>query len=207
MDNGSKWWVSLIEGIIAILLGLYLLFGGNAAAGNIALVAGVFMFIAGVLALFRRSDDAIGRYQGIVAVIVGALLLFLYAFDILGFYWDMTIFAIGAILVGLLGLYANLFDRRGRDFSWGRVLFNALLVLWGIMIFFSRMQDFDLQFWTAIILIALGVILALWGFFSRDDGETAEEDDAAKDVPDEVPPEETVSKIEDTLDDASDEAS
>ncbi len=168
MENEKSWWAPLVQGIIAIILGLYILIGGDPAAGNVVLVAGLYILIAGIISLFRGSSDAIGRYQGIVGVIVGALVLFLYAFDILPTFWDFTIFAIGAILVGAMGLYANFFDRGGRDFSWGPVLINALLILWGAMIFFSRVQDFDLQSITAWILIAIGAILALWGFFSRN---------------------------------------
>lgn len=202
MDSGSKWWVTVLEGIVALILGFYLLFGGDAAAGNVALVAALYMLIAGILSLFRGSDDAIGRYQGIIAVIVGALLLFLYAFNILPFYWDMTIFAIGAVIVGLLGLYSAFFDRGGRAFSWGPVLVNALLVLWGVLIFLARVQDFDLQSVTAWILIIMGAIIAIWGYFHRDD-----EDDAAKeDVSKEISPDDTASQIEDVKDEASDEA-
>ena len=197
MNNGSKWWVTLVEGIVAILLGLYLVFGGDAAAGNVALVLALYMLIVGVLALLRRSDDAIGRYQGIVAVIVGALVLFLYAFNILPFYWDMTIFAIGAVLVGLMGLYSEFFDRGGRSLSWSRVLVNALLLVLGIMVFFARVQDFDLQAVIGWILIAMGVIIAVWGYLNRDEEEEVEE----------VSAEVVQDKIEDTREDASDEAS
>ena len=197
MNNGRSWWMTLIQGIVAIVLGLYLLFGGDAAAGNVALVAALYMLVAGVLALIRGSDDAIGRYQGIIAVVVGALVLFLYAFDILSTYWDFTIFAIGAILVGLLGLYSEFFDRRGRDLSWARVLVNALLLLWGVMIFFARVQDFDLQSVTAWILIAMGAIIAVWGYLSRDKEEAVEE----------VTPDSIQAKVDDTIEDASDETS
>ena len=197
MNNGSRWWVTVIEGIVAVLLGLYLVFGGDAAAGNVALVLALYMLIVGVLALLRRSDDAIGRYQGIVAVIVGALVLFLYAFNILPFYWDMTIFAIGAVLVGLMGLYSEFFDRGGRSLSWSRVLVNALLLVLGIMVFFARVQDFDLQAVIGWILIAMGVIIAVWGYLNRDEEEEVEE----------VSAEVVQDKIEDTREDASDEAS
>ena len=201
MNSGSKWWVTVLEGVVALILGFYLLFGGDAAAGNVALVAALYMLIAGILSLFRGSDDAIGRYQGIIAVIVGALVLFLYAFNILPTYWDFTIFAIGAIIVGLLGLYSAFFDRGGRAFSWGPVLVNALLVLWGVMIFFARVQDFDLQSVTAWILIIMGAIIAIWGYFNRGDEEVVEE------VPEDVTPEDVQEKIEDTIEDATDEAS
>jgi uncharacterized membrane protein HdeD (DUF308 family) len=199
--NGRSWWVTLIEGIVIVLLGLYLLFGGDAAAGNVILVLALYMLIVGIIALIRGSNDRIGRYQGIIAVIVGALVLFLYAFDILPTYWDFTIFAIGAVLVGLMGLYSEFFDRGGRDFSWGRFLFNALLLLLGVMVFFARIQDFDLQAIIAWILVAMGAIMAVWAFLNRDKNEVVEEN------PEKVTPKNVEEKIEDTVQDATDEAS
>jgi uncharacterized membrane protein HdeD (DUF308 family) len=199
--NGRSWLVTLIEGIAIILLGLYLLFGGDAAAGNVALVLALYMLIVGVIALIRGSRDRIGRYQGIIAVIVGVLVLFLYAFNILPTFWDFTIFAIGAILVGLMGLYSEFFDRGGRGFSWGRFLFNALLLLLGVMVFYSRIQDFDLQAIISWILIAMGAIMAIWAFLNRDKEEVVEE------IPKEVTPKDVQEKIEEPVEDVTDEAS
>jgi uncharacterized membrane protein HdeD (DUF308 family) len=194
--NGRSWWVTLIEGIVIALLGFYLLLGGDVAAGNVALVLALYMLFVGVIALIRGSSDRIGRYQGIIAVVVGALVLFLYAFNILPTFWDFTIFAIGAILVGLMGLYSEFFDRGKRDFSWGRFLFNALLVLLGVMIFFARIQDFNLQAIISWILIAMGVIMAVWAFLNRDKEEVVEE------IPKEVAPEDIQKEIEDVTDEA-----
>lgn len=194
--NGRSWWVTLIEGIVIALLGFYLLLGGDVAAGNVALVLALYMLFVGVIALIRGSSDRIGRYQGIIAVVVGALVLFLYAFNILPTFWDFTIFAIGAILVGLMGLYSEFFDRGKRDFSWGRFLFNALLVLLGVMIFFARIQDFNLQAIISWILIAMGVIMAVWAFLNRDKEEVVEE------IPKEVAPEDIQKEIENVTDEA-----
>lgn len=159
----------MIEGIIAILLGLYLLFGGDAAANNFVLVAAIYMLIAGIIELFRGTGT-VSRYKGIVGVIVGALMLLFYAFGILGA-WEFSIFAIGAIIVGAMGLYSAFFARSGRSFEWGPVIVNALLVLWGVLILFTT----DLQTISGWILIAIGVIIALWGFVSRGNDDTGED--------------------------------
>ena len=200
MDNGSKWWVTLAQGIIAILLGIYLLVGGDTAAGNFALVAGLYILIMGVLELWRGSGS-VSRWRGIIGVIVGALILLLKAVNILPTYWDFTIFAIGAMIVGALGLYASFFARSGRRFDWGPVIVNGLLLLWGIMIFFMRAQDLNLQVISAWILIAMGVVLAVWGFISRDGDEEPEEVIA--------PPKESTKEdlVEDLVDASEDETS
>ncbi|MEJ2752025.1 MAG: hypothetical protein P8169_05010 [Chloroflexota bacterium] len=105
MDSG-KWWVSLVEGIVAILLGLYLLFGGDSAAGAFALVAGIYVLVVGILELWR-GRGTVSRYRGLIGVIVGALILVLYFVDIFNTPLDFTLFAIGTIIVGAIGLYAS----------------------------------------------------------------------------------------------------
>ena len=174
MGNGKNWWVTLIQGIIAILLGLYLLVGGNRAAEVFGIVAALYILIVGVIEIFRGNRQGVGFYRGIIGVVVGGLLLLLAAFDILSFYWAFTIFGLGVISVGALGLYAAFFDRGGRDFAWGPVFVNALLLLWGILIFVARMQDFDLQSISGLILVAMGVIIVLWGYFTRDKDDSEE---------------------------------
>ena len=179
MDYARSWWALLIEGIVAILLGLYLLMGGDRAAGNFALVAGLYILVVSLVELFRGSGK-VSRYRGIVGVIVSLLILLLYFVDILPTYWDFTIFAVGAIIVGIFGLYAAFFARSGREFAWGPVLVNGLLLLWGIMIFFTRSQDRDMQAISGWILIAMGAIIALWGFLARN-GDDSGEDTSAPD--------------------------
>lgn len=200
MNNGSKWWVTLVEGIIAIVLGLYLLFGGDTAAENFRLVAGLYILIIGIVELWRGTGT-VSRWRGIIGVVVGALILLLRIID-LPWGLDLTIFAIGVIIVGALGLYASFFARRGKRFEWGPVILNVLLVLWGILVFFFDGRPADLQNVTGWILVAAGAVLALWGFFSRDD----EEEEVAE-ISEEVTTEDIQDKIEDAIEDASDEAS
>ena len=192
MGNGSKWWVTLLQGVIAILLGLYLLIGGNQAAVYFGLVAAIYIFVVGLIEIFRADRGSVGYYRGIVGLVVGGLLLILAAFPFLSFETGFLIFAIGVIIVGALGLYASFFARSGRSFDWGPVLINALLLLWGIAIIFFRTREAELQSVTGWILIAIGAILLLWGFFGR----STDEETAAVEAPQEVAP--IVESVEET---------
>jgi uncharacterized membrane protein HdeD (DUF308 family) len=197
MDNEKSWWATLIQGIVAVILGLYLLFGGVAAGENFRLVAGLYILIISILELWRGSGS-VSRWRGIIGVIIGALILLLRIIN-LPFDLDLTIFAIGVIIVGILGLYASFFARSGRRFEWGPVIVNALLVLWGILIFYFNGRDADLRIVTGWILVIAGAAIALWGFFSRGNEEVVEE------TPKEVTPEDVQEKVEDTIEDATDE--
>jgi uncharacterized membrane protein HdeD (DUF308 family) len=170
MKSEQNWVVTVIQGVIAVALGLYLLLGGVQAAGIFGLVAAIYLLITGIFDLLRRRGNSIRYYRSIISVISGLVLLLLYFVDILPTTWDFTLLAIAVIIVGAMGLYTSFFDRAGKDFSWGAVLVNALLLLWGVLIFVSRVQDVDLQAISGWILIALGVVIALWGFFGRGRG-------------------------------------
>ena len=69
------------------------------------------------------------------------------------------------------------------------------------MIFFARIQDFDLQAIVSWILIAMGAIMAVWAFFNRD------KEDVVEEIPEEITAEDVQATIEDTVEDAADEAS
>ena len=137
----------------------------------------------------RGDRGSVGFYRGIIGLVVGGLLLLLAAFPVLSFQTGFLIFAIGVIIVGALGLYASLFARGGKSFDWGPVIINALLLLWGIAIIFFRTREAELQSVTGWILIAIGAVLILWGFFvrSRND-EPAIPSEAPKEVPPKVEP-------------------
>jgi len=184
MGNGNSWWWRLVQGILAIVLGIYLLIGADAAAGNFALVAGIYILVASIIELLRGTGQY-SRYRAVVGLVVGALILLLRFVDIFGTTFDFTLFAIGIILVGAMGLYGELFARSGRDFEWGPVLINALLVLWGVMIFYFRAEERDLQAASGWILIGIGVIVTIWGYAARgqDSKETVPEPIVPKPLP------------------------
>ena len=170
MSSGQSWWVTVMQGVIALVLGLFLVLGGDQVAGIFGVVAAAYLLISGILELVRGKGGTIRYYRSIIGIIVGALLLLLYVVDILPTGWDFIIFAVGVIIVGGMGLYTSFFDRAGKEFSWGAVLVNLLLLLWGVLIFVARAQAFDLQTVSGWILVALGVVIALWGYFSRGRG-------------------------------------
>lgn len=174
MKQRNNWWVTILQGIIAVVLGIYLLIGGVQAAGIFALVAAGYMLITGIFDMLRGREHSIVFYRSIASIVTGGVLLFLYAVDLLPTSTDFTIFAIGVIIVGAMGLFTSFFQRAGRPFSWGPVLINLLLLIWGVLIFVARVQESDLQLISGWILIGIGAVLVLWGFLTRGRGAANE---------------------------------
>jgi uncharacterized membrane protein HdeD (DUF308 family) len=174
----------LILGIFALVFGVFLLIGNRQAGTLVGLAVSIYLLIDGAWETIRgfvlrdRIGTSVGLIRGIIGLIVAGLVLFLHlGLDALSLNTGFTILGIGLIAYGGLGLFTDFFERGSRRMNWGSVAINVLLLAWGILIFFARAQDFDLQTWSAIILIALGLVGLAYYWFTREDESEAPEVD------------------------------
>jgi hypothetical protein len=173
VNDGNAWWLPLIQGIIAIALGLFILLAQQTALIWIGTAAALYMLVAGLVLLVnvlfsrRRSLGSLTGIRGIAGVIIGGGLLIVSWFNLTDLATTYTLIAIGLIIFGGLGVAALIFEGRGCLTRLIGLAINGLLVLWGILIFVSRSQGFDLALITAVVLLALGAILIVYAFLSR----------------------------------------
>lgn len=175
MDSSSNWIWRLIQGIIAIALGLFIMFGGETASTSVAYVLGIFLLLTGAIQLWRgafnrrAAGGTVDLIIGLIGTIGGAIVLALLYFTGTSIPTIYTILAIVLIAYGAVGLFETLFARGRELFSWGALLVDALLVLLGVMVFVSRSQAFDLNFWGGLVLTLVGVVMAGYAYlFQRD---------------------------------------
>lgn len=179
LNDRNAWWLPLIQGIIAVALGLFILLARQTALLWIGTAAALYMLVAGVVLLAgvmlsrRRTFGSLTGIRGIAGVIIGGGLLIVSWFKLTDLATGYTLMAIGLIVFGGLGVAAAIFEGKGCLTRLIALAINGLLLLWGIMIFVSRSQGFDLTFIVALILLALGAILIVYAFLSR--GKAPEE--------------------------------
>lgn len=184
MEKKSPWWLGLIQGLVALGLGLFLVLDRGSASFIIGLLAAIYLLVAGIIQTIRglglRSADkgSMVLIRGLVGLVFGAILLAFALFNIGTLQSGYTILAIGLIVFGTLGLFTSFFQRGDKGFEWGPVLVNLALMVWGILVFFSRSQGFDLALVSGWILIVVGAIILLWTFLGRKNAP-----EAAADVP------------------------
>lgn len=171
MNEGNKWLWTLTQGIIAMLIGLVLLFAGQLVNTALAWAFGAFLLVTGAIQLwkgaFRRRapGGTIDLLIGLIGVLGGGatiLLLWLTQTPIATIY---TILTIGFIAYGVVGLFETLFARGQDRFRWLNLLMYILVLALGILIFISRSQDISLIVWAGVILTAVGAIMAGYAFF------------------------------------------
>jgi uncharacterized membrane protein HdeD (DUF308 family) len=167
----NPWWMILIQGIIGVLLALYIFFAREQAILIFGLLAAGYVFVMGLIqAVASFTSDGVSntmKYRALAGLIIGIVLFGMYFFNVGSLQFGHTLLAIGLIVYGGLGLWAYFFDRGGNEFEWGPVIINALLVVWGVLVFIARGQDINLANISAWILLALGAAAIGWAFVVR----------------------------------------
>jgi len=170
--NACIW--TLLRGVIALGLGIFLIVGGQTARTTAAYVILAYVAISGGMQTFsgllnrRAPGSATDRIRGLVGLVGGIAMLLLLYFNVLTLSTTFIIIAILVIAFGLLGLFEVFFDRGGAYFRWMPVLVNVLLVTLGALVFYSSSREgFDLQLWTGLVLVILGAAVGAYAYFAQ----------------------------------------
>lgn len=166
MKANDRWWIVLVQAIVAVAFGVFMLANPGQATTLIGLLAAAYLLISGLSQLFAGTSNT-SSIRGIVGVVIGAGLILAGWFNFISLQMGYTLLAAGLIVYGALGLWAAFFDRGETRFSWGPILVNALLALWGVAVFFSRAQEANLTTISGWILVAIGVVVGAWAFLTR----------------------------------------
>ncbi len=184
MGKNSPWWLALIQGLVALGLGLFMLLDPTAASAVIGLLAAIYLLVAGIVHTIRglARRRVVKRMnlmliRGIVGLVVGGIILALVVFNIGTLAFGYTVLAIGLIIFGAIGLFSSFFQREGKRFAWGPVLVNLALLVWGVLVFFGRSQNVNLAVISGWILVIIGVVILAWTLLGRNEEPT--ETDAA----------------------------
>ena len=159
----KHWWLFLILGIMALLVGIWLFF--VPLEGYVALT---FLFSAGFLIsgaatiyftiVNRHFIPAWGwnMVSGILMFALGLVLLFNPGFsaDILAFYVAFALLFSGVNIIGYSFSLKHLGDN-----SWGwNLFFGILVILFSIFLLFNPIfSAFTLVIWSAICFLVLGI--------------------------------------------------
>jgi uncharacterized membrane protein HdeD (DUF308 family) len=133
-----RWWVLLVRGIIAILLGICAIVWPGITLVALAYVFGTFSLIDGVVSLiigFRgESDGTVWWTMVLLGVIAIAAGIIAFAWPGLTLLVLVTIIAVSAILRGAIEIAAAIRLRKEIDDEWVLGLSGVLSILFGVLI-------------------------------------------------------------------------
>ena len=156
------WWIPLIEGIAAVILGIYLWTQPLATATILVQVLAIFWIISGIMTLLRLFTDRAHWgwkvFSGVIGILAGWALLRL---DNVGaavlFGWTVVILlAIQGIILGIIQL-VEAFQGGG----WGPGIIGGLSILFGILLWSNSLAATVMLPWVIAIFMIVGGIFAI----------------------------------------------
>lgn len=165
----THWWVFLLEGIAAILVGFLLLTEPASTVVAITIFLGFYWLFVGVLELVRMFVDRSVPWFwslliGILGIVAGILVLNhpLFAAIILPATLVLYLGVLG-VIIGIFGIIGG-FTGGGM----GSFIFGVLNLLIGILLLASPvMATLAVPFVFGILLLIEGVALIIWAFRVR----------------------------------------
>lgn len=172
MSKNSPWWVALIQGLVAVGAGLFLLIAPKSALFLVGSLAAVYLLVSGALYIMRdrsarrSAKSKLLLIRGIVGLVFGGVLLLMGLFRIGSLSLGYTILAIGLLIFGGTGLFQSLFQRDSKAFAWGPVIVSSALLAWGLIILLLR-SSVDLAAVSGWILVLIGVVIVVYVILDR----------------------------------------
>ena len=129
----TPWWILLIEGILAIGLGIYALAMPLQAQGLVLIGLAIVLAVNGLLTLFaylrRRRQGNLPLVRGSIGLVVGLIVILMPVFNFGSQLTAAWILAIGLILAGVMALLAVFMEASGS--RWGNLLIAVLFAVLG----------------------------------------------------------------------------
>ena len=171
----TPWWILLIEGILAIGLGIYALAMPLQAQGLVLIGLAIVLAVNGLLTLFaylrRRRQGNLPLVRGSIGLVVGLIVILMPVFNFGSQLTAAWILAIGLILAGVMALLAVFMEASGS--RWGNLLIAVLFAVLGGVILYNISTGAGIVQIAAWVLLAFGVILTGYSFVVRSSAAKA----------------------------------
>ncbi|MCS6845732.1 MAG: DUF308 domain-containing protein [Caldilineales bacterium] len=168
----KPWWFTLILGVLAVVLGLVVLFQPARAQGLVGLLAAVYLTAVGLLrtvaALAGKQDSRLPLVRALVALGVGAAIILLSLLNAITPATGFLLLGIGLVVLGGLGLIIRFPQRKQEGFTWGPVIINAVLLGWGLLILLTGPGSTARITVSGWVLIAVGIVGIVWAWLTRE---------------------------------------
>ncbi|HSS94605.1 MAG TPA: DUF308 domain-containing protein [Candidatus Dormibacteraeota bacterium] len=162
-EAGIAWWVILLQGIAAVILGLLLLTNTGTTLATLVVLLGVYWFVLGIFDLFRIFTDPAGwgwkLLSGVVGIVAGLVLirnpLWTAAITTSVLVWLIGV--LGVVLGGLALL------RAVTGAGWGIALSGLLSIALGLLLLFHTATTLVVLIYAAGIIAVVGGGLEIIG--------------------------------------------
>ncbi len=173
----DKWWIVLLKGLAAIILGL--LFITNILA--ITIVLGIYLLIAGALDIFHvftagenRGNKWLTLIGGLLEIIVG-IVIFIEPIYATTFFAALSVYfvAFASLFAGFIAIIRGIQLRKHIDNEWALIIGGVLLLIYGGLLLLNPFISAVALAWAiGIASIVGGILMIVFSFRLRKLGES-----------------------------------
>lgn len=165
------WWLVVLEGVFAVIIGLYLLFSPIVTTIALVRILGIFWLLGGVLSILSlvmdRENAGWKLLSGIMGILIG-LVVIVYPF---------SPFVILAILVMILGIWSIIYGAIRLVWAFkggglGMAVLGILTIALGILLLINPLAGAIVLPWIYGISLVIGGIAALIGGLRMRSGKS-----------------------------------
>lgn len=164
----TPWWSVLLEGIIAILIGIFLLYEPIATTILLIQILAIFWLIEGIIAvigaLVFSKDGKWKLLSGIISIIVGGVILMYPVFS------PYIVLRFLVIFIGALAIVngAVILISGFKEKEWGMGILGTLSVILGLLLLTNSLAGILVLPWLfGILFIVGGIGTVIWGIKMR----------------------------------------
>ncbi len=157
------WWVVLLQGICAAIIGLLLITDTGATVATLTILLGIYWFILGIFDLVRMFSEPSGWGWKLVSGIIGIVASLVLIRHPL---WSASIgTSLLVWIVGFLGVvYGGVAVLRAiMGGGWGMALAGTLSILLGLLLLFHTVATVLVLIYTAGVLALIGGLAGIVG--------------------------------------------
>ena len=169
-ELGFPWWIVLVEGIFALIFGLFLISAPGATSVFLVTVLGFYWLIRGIFSIIEIFIPNTGThwgwllFMGILGIIAGMVVLrnLVYATAVVGTF-IIVFLAVDGLIMGIMGLI-----RAFTGGGWGSGILGILTIIIAIFLFTNLLGAvLALPIVIGAILIVGGIVAIFFSFRIR----------------------------------------
>jgi uncharacterized membrane protein HdeD (DUF308 family) len=161
------WWIVFLEGAVALIIGLFLLFRPDTTLAVLVQLLGIFWLVSGVLTLFSMFKDSENRgwklFGGILGIIAGLILI---GQPLVSTYIVITTLV---VIVGIMGIIIGAMAVfQGFRGDWGIAIIGLISILFGLLLLGSPYIGYaSLPYILGFLGVVGGLAAMVMGFKMR----------------------------------------
>jgi len=161
------WWIVLLEGIVALVIGIFLLLRPDTTMAVLVQLLGIFWLASGILTIFGMFKDSENRgwklFGGILGIIAGLILI---GQPLISTYIVITTLV---VIVGILGIVIGAMAVfQGFRSDWGVAIIGFLSILFGLLLLGSPYIGYaSMPYILGFLGVVGGIAAIVMGFRMR----------------------------------------